>query len=485
MKKLTILAFTVLSLLACSRGTVLNENLPEIFPDYIGVSIPVGIAPLNFSLEGDWDKVYVEVTGEKCGRITTKGNYARFNIRKWHKLTEENRGGQLNFTVLGLKNGQWTQFRTFVLYISDKPLTDYGVTYRKIAPGYTTYSRIGIYQRNIHNFKEKPIIESTLVPGQCIGCHTANRTSSEQFMFHARGKHGATLVQQNGEREWLATKTDKTIGNVAYTYWHPGGDYFAGSIDPVRQCFWTGNERWIEVFDLASDVIVMDMRTHEVLHSPLLESDMLEMQPAFSADGKWLYFCLAKSCNVPAEVDSVRYDLCRIGFDAATGSFGDSVETVIPASSMGRSITWPRPSYDGKYLMFCVTDFSCFPIDHKEADLWLLDLQTGEYAPMTEANSEFSESYHNWSSDSGWFLFSSRRLDGLYGTMWFSTIGEGGKATKPFLLPQKNPKQYYNTTNYSFNVPDFTDKEVEFNPAGVYKEVFSDERTNAIEKEQS
>lgn len=483
MKKILILAVTVLSIASCSGSTRSTDALPDIFPDYIGVTVPVGIAPLNFSLNGDWDRVYVEVRGSREGRLTTSGKYADFNVRKWHKLTEANAGGELNVTVLGKKDGNWTQFRTFILYVSGTPLDDYGITYRKIAPGYTTFSPIGIFQRNIHNFEETPIIESHLIGGLCMNCHTANRASADQYMFHIRGAHGATMVQKDGRREWLTTKTDNTIGNATYTYWHPSGDYFAGSINQVRQCFWTAKERWIEVFDMASDVVAVDTRSHKILHSPLLErKDMLETEPAFSPDGRTLYFCRSKAYDVPREVDSVRYDLCRIAFDARTGRFGDSVEVMIPAASMGKSITWPRPSYDGRYIMFCMTDFSCFPIDHKEADLWILDLETGKYRPMEEVNSGYSESYHNWSSDSGWFLFASRRLNGLYGTVWFSTIGPDGKATKPFLLPVRNPAEYYHTTDYSFNVPDFTDRKVKFDQKGVYKAVFSDERTNATDR---
>lgn len=483
MKKLLILALTVLSIGSCKGATSATGALPDIFPDYIGVTIPVDIAPLNFSLTGDWDKVYVDVNGSKGGHLSCSGKYAGLNIRKWHRLTEMNVGGEIYFTVLGKKDGRWTQFRTFVIYVSGTPLTDYGVTYRKIAPGYTTFSPIGIYQRDIHNFTETPIIESHLIDGLCMNCHTANRTSADQYMFHIRGAHGATVIQKDGRREWLITKTDNTIGNATYTYWHPTGNYFAGSINQVRQSFWTGKERWIEVFDLASDIVVVDTRNYEILHSPLLEGDgMFETEPAFSADGKTLYFCRSKAYEVPRQVDSVRYDLCRISFDAGKGRFGDTVEVLIPAATMGKSITWPRPSYDGKYLMFCVTDFSNFPIDHKEADLWIMDLETGQYRPMDEVNSDYSESYHNWSSDSGWFLFASRRLDGLYGTLWFSTIGPDGKATKPFLLPVENPAEYYHTTDYSFNVPDFTDRKVNFDQRGVYEKVFSDERTKAIDR---
>ena len=482
MKRWLPLLMAVLLAAACSGSTSYVDTLPDIYPDYVGVTVPAGIAPMNFNLPEDYDRVFVRVTGSNGGELKTRGRWADFPVRAWHKLTAQNTGGTLTFTVLGRKDGAWTQWRDFVMYVSEAPLDDYGITYRKIAPGYTTYSRIGIYQRDIHTFREDPIIESTLTPGQCVGCHTPNATDPSQYMFHLRGKHGATLVQQDGVREWLTTKTDSTIGNVAYTYWHPGGRWFAGSINPVRQCFWTGDHRTIEVFDLASDVVVMDMQDHALVVDPRFTTkDYLETSPAFSRDGKTLYFCKAKAFEVPRFVDSIRYDLVCASFDAETGSLGD-IETVIPASREGHSVSFPRPSYDGRWLMYNQADFSVFPIDHKEADLWLLDLESGETRPIDEVNSPFSESFHNWSSSSRWFLFASRRYDGLHVQVYFSSIDAEGHCTKPFVLPQRNPRKYYQNTLYSFNVPDFTLRKVAFDTRGVYRAVFSDERVQATVK---
>ena len=483
MKKLALLLATALLMAACSTGsTTFVEVFPDIYPDYIGVTIPAGIAPLNFNLPQEYDKVFVKVTGSNGGNLTVKGRWASFPIKKWHKLTQQNAGGVLSFTVLGRKDGEWTQWRDFILYVSNAPLTDYGITYRKIAPGYTTYSHIGLYQRNIHSFQEDPIIENTLTPGQCVGCHTPNATDPSQYLFHLRGKHGATYIQNNGEREWVTTKTDSTIGNIAYCYWHPNGNWLAGSINPVRQCFWAGDQRTIEVFDLASDVVVMDMKDHSlIVDSRFTTKEYLETSPAFSPDGKTLYFCRAQAREVPKEVDQVRYDLVKASFDAENGVLGD-IETVIPAASQGYSVSFPRPSYDGRWLLYTQHDFSVFPIDHKEADLWLMDLETGESRPLDEVNSEFAESFHNWSSDSRWFLFCSRREDGLYVNVYLSCIGQDGRCTKPFVLPQKNPRKYYHNTLYSFNVPDFTKSKVEFDTRGVYKAVFSDERIKATVK---
>ena len=482
MRKFISLVAVALLLYSCKGGTSLSDTLPEIYPDYIGVTVPAGIAPMDFNIPEEYDRVFVRVTGSNGGLLKTRGRWASFPVRKWHALTEQNAGGTLTFTVLGKKDGRWTQWQDFIMYVSSQPLDDYGVTYRKIAPGYTTYSRIGLYQRDLHSFHEEPIIESTLTPGQCMNCHTANATDPRQFLFHLRGKHGATMIQQDGRREWVTTKTDSTLGNMAYCYWHPEGRWLAGSINPVKQCFWAGDRQPIEVFDMASDLVIMDMNDHSLIVDPRLNTkDFLESSPSFTPDGKTLYYCKAKAYDVPRQVDSIRYDLMRVSFDPETGTLGD-IETVIPASLHGQSISFPRPSYDGRWLMYNQADFGVFPIDHKEADLWLMDLKTGETRPIDEVNSPLSESFHNWSSDSRWFLFSSRRDDGLYVQTYIASIDEEGHCTKPFVLPQRNPRKFYHSVMYSYNAPDFTKSKVRFKTHGVYREVFSDRRVQATVK---
>lgn len=467
---------------SCSRDTVLREDLPHIFPDYIGVTVPAGIAPLNFDLPEEYTKVFAKVSDSQGYSITAKGRYAGFDVDKWHKITAANVGETLSVTVAGFRDGRWEQFRPFMIFVSEYPLEDYGVTYRKFAPGYETYSKIGIYQRNIHDFDEDPILEGTLLPGQCMGCHTANATSPDQFLFHVRGKHGATVVQTEGNRKWLETKTDSTIAKAVYSYWHPSGDYVAHSNNKIHQLFWTGNnERYIEVYDDASDVIVHNVRNDQYILSPLLMTEDFETYPAFSSDGKTLYFCSAPRKDVPAEAEDLHYNLCSISFDVETETYGSQVDTLINAYAVGKSVTFPRPSYDGRWLLYSYADFGCFPINHKEADLWLMDLRDGSTHPLERANSAYCESFHNWSSDSHWILFASRRGDSLYSCIYIAEIDENGNASKPFILPQKDPSFYHNTL-FTFNVPDFTKEKVDFKIRGAYKEAFSDERVKVTVK---
>jgi len=121
-------------------------------------------------------------------------------------------------------------------------------------------------------------------------------------------------------------------------------------------------------------------------------------------------------------------------------------------------------------------DYGYFSIWHKESDLWLMNLETGASFPLEAANSEDADSYHNWSIGSHWFVFTSRRENGLYSQLYLSCIDDEGKPTKPFLLPQKDPKKYYATTLYSFNTPDFTSRPVEFDSRAASSAISSDKR---------
>ena len=80
-----------------------------------------------------------------------------------------------------------------------------------------------------------------------------------------------------------------------------------------------------------------------------------------------------------------------------------------------------------------------FSIWHKDADLYMIDLSTLRSYPLEAANSDDVESYHSWSSDSRWIVFSSRRMDGfIYKTVYALISMRKGQACKPFLLPQKD-----------------------------------------------
>lgn len=480
MKKIAVYIFVALWLAACSHAVDAPEMVdewPTVYPDYIGVTIPAGIAPMNFNcIGGEYERVDVTVTGGKAGELHVNDKIVSFPQEEWQDLLAENRGDSLLFTVSVKQDGKWKQYRPFPMFVSTYPI-DYGLVYRKLAPGYEVYSKMGIYERDLSSFDERPLLENTMVPGMCLNCHTFNKTNPDHMSLHIRGENGGTLMQINGKREVLDTKTDSTLSAGVYAYWHPSGEYIAYSVNNTRQSFHAVKDERVEVLDLASDVLVYHPKTHELLLSPLLQKkEAFETFPVFSPDGRTLYFCSAEAKEIPDEYKEIRYNLCSIDFDPENGTFGERIDTLINAAAMKKSISFPRPSYDGKYLMFTMADYGNFSIWHKEADLWLLNLQYGSFRPIDEVNSDDTESYHNWSSNSRWFVFSSRRGDGLYTRLYLACMNEDGNVSKPFLLPQENPWEYYDRLIYSYNVPEFTSKPVKLERRKAERRIVSKRR---------
>lgn len=442
-----------------------RQAMPVIFPDYTEVTIPYNIAPLNFRIEGEKDNVYVDVTGNITGEtvVFERKTSVRFNEKKWKRLLEGNKGGWLTVTVYTEEKATWNRWQPFRIYISEEAI-DSHLAYRLIEPGYEKWHIVGLYQRDLTSFREKAIIRNDMVGYNCINCHSFCGGDPTQMMFHMRAANGGTYILQGDNIEKLYTKTDATISHLTYPYWHPSGRYITASVNDIKQFFHAVKEKKMEVFDLESDVVVYDIMKKEILSgASLITRDAFETFPSFSADGQWLYFCSAPAKKMPDNYAEVRYNLCRVAFDAEKGEIRMPVDTLVRADSL--SVSFPRISPDGRFLMYTETAYGQFPIWHTDAEIRMIDLTDNRAVDMMALNSPDTESYHSWSSNSHWVVVSSRRDNGLYTLPYLCHIGTDGQPAKPFLMPQKDP-DYYDHQLYSYNLPELIQGEI---PTSPYK----------------
>lgn len=465
MKANGFLILAILLAVACASPEIPGHSLAQeadIFPDYKEVTIPPNIAPLNFSVsgEGPW-RLIVEGGGASFGLKARDGLF-RIPARKWRALLSASRGEALRLTLCRQENGQWMALSPFRIFVAPDPV-DSHIAYRLIAPGYGLWNEMGIYQRDLESYRQTPIYENRLTSYNCVNCHSFPMQDPGRMVFHMRANNGGTVLCEGDRYEKLNTKTPETISALVYPYWHPQKEFIAFSVNRTLQSFHAHDANRIEVYDGASDVVVYDIREHAVFSDSLLmRKDAFETFPTFSPDGKSLYFCSAPAVEpMPERYKEVHYNLCRIGFDPDTKRFTGPVDTLFHAADSS-SASFPRVSPDGRRLVFTKHAFGNFSIWHRDADLYMVDLADGAVSPMTVANSDQVESYHSWSHDGRWMVFSSRRLDGLYTRPYIVYVDKQGNVSKPFLLPQKDPKRFYADLMFSYNIPEFITGAVTF-----------------------
>ena len=440
--------------------------LPQIFPDYREVTVPENIAPLNFSITEPSASAFRATFTSGPVSFTVKSRSGDVTIpeKKWKALLMEG-NGTVKVEASARKDGGWIQYKPFSIYVS-RDRIDSHIAYRLIPPGYEVWGRMGIYQRCLETYEQTPIAENRLTEDNCMNCHSFANRNPDRMMLHMRAQYGGTYILRDGGIEKVNTKTPGTIAAGVYPQWSNDGRYICFSVNDIAQIFHSTDPNRVEVYDYESDVVVYDVERHELLFSELTKSpDWFETMPCFSPDGRSLYFCRSAAVkNMPQDYRKAQYNIVKISFDPETRRFGDTLETVYDAVAEGRSASMPRVSPDGRYLLFTHQTYGQFPIWHKDADLYLVNLADGTVSTLEGLNSPDVDSYHSWSSSGRWVVFSSRRDDGLYTKPYLAHIDAEGKASKPFLLPQKNPREFYLRLMVSYNIPEFITGKVKAGP---------------------
>lgn len=444
------------------------RRMAQTMPDNAGATLPPNIAPLNFEIQEDGD-AYVTRFSTKAGeRLVVGGQSVDISLNDWQRLLQAAVGDTLWTDIYVRHDGRWIHFDRMANPVVADSIDPY-ITYRLIRPGYITYEELTINERCLESFDERIVYENMSLNqgenGQCINCHVPQgQGQNGRSQFHVRQALGGTVFIDGTHITKVNLKTDSTLSAGVYPAWHPTLNLIAYSVNETGQAFHTLDPQKIEVIDYASDLILFDPERNEVLSIGRTANDY-ESFPCWSPDGKTLYYISAHHDPVGDDIDAdldqnyqtLHYNIYARDFDAETRRFGPS-RMVLDAESMGKSASTPRISPDGKYLLFSLADYGQFHIWHKSADLAMVKLgalETLESLEILESlNSPESESYHAWSSNGRWILFSSRRDDGNYTRLYMAYFDRDGHAHRPFLLPQRRPSHDQSLLR-SYNAAEF------------------------------
>ena len=457
---------SLLLLLTASCTQRIPENAADggdiaIYPDYADITIPRIIAPLNFRIIQEAEQS-IAMIESVAGCIAVKGPDVEIAIPKWRKMVAD--ADCLKITVYTKTNGKWFKHNPFRFDVSDDHIDGY-LCYRRIFPGYGAYRAMGIYQRDLSSFDESLVFGHEDAGGAkanatCMNCHAFSSSDPSTMHMHIRGKMGGTLI--NGKVYDLKNPTDGGP-NPTYVNWSADGKFIAYSAEKVKQWFNSSAGEILDVADISSEMLIYDVEANTIRRQPAIDAGKRVLMPVFSPAVDRIYYCSAEPQDTVA---NIRYGLYSIAFDSATGlCYGESRMEISPEEG---SVSFPRISSDGKYLIYSMGSHGYFHAWHRDSDLYILNLETKECRPMDEINGNDSESCHSWSSGDRWIVFGSRRADGLYTLPYIAHIDVNGNCSKPFLLPQKDC-EYYTTNMFSFNLPEFVNGKVTITKEKIYQ----------------
>ena len=265
-----------------------SSAFPSIYPDYVNVTIPVNIAPLTFEADQPADEMVASyAVGDQM--VVCRGQMQP-ELDEWRALTAKAKGASIKVDVYLRKDGQWTRFKPFNLYVSPDSIDPY-ISYRLIPPSFVTYETLTINQRCLENYDESVIYDNFLCghekDGQCINCHHYQNYNPQRMQFHARQAHGGTVVAYDGKMKKVNMKNDSILSAGVYPAWHPWLNLIVYATDKTFQRFHTVDANKVEVFDTKSDIIAYDVENNLVTN---LENDTTEFEvfPCWAPDGKTL-----------------------------------------------------------------------------------------------------------------------------------------------------------------------------------------------------
>ncbi|MBO7436457.1 MAG: PD40 domain-containing protein [Bacteroidaceae bacterium] len=472
MKKIILSALLLPLLFACTPKLPSSfstaDSSPAIFPDYKDIMIPCNIAPMNFLIEEEADEC---ITVFKSGstQVTVKGSSVRIPKSKWQKLTG---APEINVQVFCRSNSQWTAYQPFTMTVSDE--IDPYISYRIIPVAVESYEKLSLHQRSLTDFKEKTYFANTMVQNNdqqtCINCHYYKNWDTDNMMFHVRHFKGGTILVLDGKLHKVNMKTEKTISAGVYPSWHPTHDYIALSNNWTHQSVHAASHDKLEVIDENNDIILYNTLDNTV---SVIENDSNELEcfPGWSADGRTLYYVSAhyegefgpnRESQMFLDRKMLHFDLYSKSFNPENREWGKR-QLIYDAAAVDSSMTWPRVSPDGRWMVCCISTHGIFPLDQIASDYVIFDLNDYSYRYADELNSPFAESYHTWSSNGKWLMFSTRREDGVHTRLYFSHIDENGHFSKPFALPQRDP-DFNREFLYAFNIPEFMKEPIHITP---------------------
>ena len=191
------------------------------------------------------------------------------------------------------------------------------------------------------------------------------------------------------------------------------------------------------------------------------DPEYVQSNPCWSPDGKYIVFARSKAYHLrnPAAQNKLllnsedcaeflkdglpfRFDLYRVPFNEGRGGKAEPLEG---ASRNGRSNFFARFSPDGKWIIFCQA--KSYMLLQPDSELFIIPSAGGEPRRL-RGNTSRMNSWHSWSPNSRWLVFSSK-ANSPFTQLFLTHIDEQGESSPSIVLT------HMTAPDRAANIPEF------------------------------
>ena len=396
--------------------------------------------------------VEIDGAGLEWSAITSARRH-RLPKAVWRSVCEHAVDRDARIQVLGVRRSECQRpvhaSKPVRVRVSRDP-ADECIVYRLVTPPFSAQSSPDTLARHIGSTETRPFLSSR--GRYCFNCHTFSSKSSSRGKLAIQSRYlpddpyplriyfGIYDIERRHGRR---VKLPFAIQMTTFSAWSPDGSKLAisanqqvGALAPI--VLETQN-----VTVPTSDIAVYDLAANRAYLLPGASApDRLGVYPRWTPDGKSIVFSAAAKGRQGAPV---QFDLQIVPFNDGRGG---EPRDIPGASHNGKSNYFARFSPDGKWLSFCQCNAGS--LIKSSSDIWLMPAHLREPARPLACNARYAaDSWHSWSSNSRWLVFTSKRDDGIYARLYLTHIDAAGCASPAVRLPLPRPPLA------CFNIPEF------------------------------
>lgn len=477
-QKLVVVLLLTLTLFSCNDTNVNKQfkNLQEKHIRPLGIIIdypeegtifpPEFPAPLfswndTINISAKWHICFSAPEGKELYRETVETSTWRPDPTLWRNIKSASANEPVSIAIVGTGKGMiGSKYSSGTISFSfSKDSVGASVFYRAVPLPFSyavkNVHEIEWYSGDINGDKPFKVLDNIPV---CANCHSFSKNREIAMDIDYANDKGSYIISHLKDTVLLSlnkiiTWSDYKREDGGHTYGllsqiSPDGRHVLSTVKDRSVFVAIDNFEYSQLFFPVKGIIaVFDRDANKFYELPgASDKKYVQSNPNWSPDGSEFIFCHAdryissqieNSESVLLKLEDVKeftsgqkdfkFDLYRIPFNGGKGGLATPVQG---ASHNNKSNFFARYSPDGKWIVFCQAEN--FMLLQHDSKLYIMPAGGG-IPRLMNCNLEKMNSWHSWSPNSKWLVFSSKNK-GPYTQLYLTHIDENGNDSPPVFL---------------------------------------------------